>query len=185
MKNIIILCFTFIVFTTFGQNKTILKKQTNSKKINSKRQQATSKDPKIVYGEEVTLKYKEIMKAPDTSVESDLKHDENYVYSIYEIEIKPEFSHKSTLLPIFISENFKYSDQMKMNQVKGEILSSFVVEVDGTLSNIKIQHGLGHGTEIEALRVLSAMPKWQPANTNMKNVRCLFTLPINIDATKK
>ena len=185
MKYIIIFIFTFIVFSAFGQQKIIIKEQNNTKKTISGRDRAKSKEPKIIYGEEKTLKDIEVMKPPDPSTESDTKHDENYIYSIYEIEIKPEFSRNSKLFPLFISENFKYSDEMKINQVKGEILSSFVVEIDGSLSNIKIQHGLGHGTEIEALRVLSIMPKWQSAMTNMKNVRCLFTLPINIDATKQ
>lgn len=185
MKNIIVLCLTLFVLPSFGQNKIITKKQNNNRKTILKRDFAKSKETKIIYGEEKTLKDIEIMKAPDPSAESDTKHNENYIYSIYEIEIKPEFSRNSKLFPLFISENFKYSDEMKANQIKGEILSSFVVEIDGSLSNIKIQYGLGHGTEIEALRVLSIMPKWQSAMTNTKNVRCLFTLPININATKQ
>ena len=182
MRNYIYLILVLASFSSFAQSKIVNKKQNNSKKTISKHPLLKTKEPKVIHGEEVTLR--EIMRAPDPVALE--KPDENYIYEIYEIEIKPEFSRNSKLLPIFLAENIKYSDNMKMNQIKGDVLSSFVVESDGSLSNIKIQNGfLGYGIENEILRIFSIMPKWQPASLNGKNVKCLSTLSINIDATKQ
>ena len=73
---------------------------------------------------------------------------------------------------------------MKEAELKGRIFISFIVEQDGSITNIKIIRGLGFGTDVEALRIIKRMPKWNPGEQNGKKVRCSYTVPITIYATK-
>lgn len=57
---------------------------------------------------------------------------------------------------------------------------TFVVEKDGTLSNIKVLKDIGYGTGEEAVKVLQLSPKWNPAELNGRKVRCNFNLPIRM-----
>ncbi|WP_010250226.1 energy transducer TonB [Myroides injenensis] len=60
------------------------------------------------------------------------------------------------------------------------VILSFVVEKDGSLSDIKVLRDSGYGVGIEAIRVLKQMPKWSPAIQNNKPVRSQFTLPVTV-----
>jgi len=64
----------------------------------------------------------------------------------------------------------------------GKIYVSFVVEKDGTLTDIKVLRHPGFGTADEAIRVLKSAKTWQPAEQNGKKVRCQYMLPISIMA---
>jgi len=58
---------------------------------------------------------------------------------------------------------------------------SFVVDIDGSIMDIKVIKDIGFGTGKEAIRVLKLCPKWTPGVQDGKPVRCEFTLPISID----
>lgn len=66
------------------------------------------------------------------------------------------------------------------NVSKIQVILSFVVEKDGSLTDIKVLRDPGYGAGAEAIRVLKTMPKWKPAEQNKKAVRSQFTLPITI-----
>lgn len=63
---------------------------------------------------------------------------------------------------------------------KVQVILSFVVEKDGSITDIKVLRDPGYGTGTEAIRVLKSMPKWKPARQDNKTVRSQFTLPITI-----
>ena len=63
----------------------------------------------------------------------------------------------------------------------GEVLVSFTVEIDGSLSDIQVYKDLGFGTGQEAVRVLSAIKNWIPAKKQGKKVRCNFGIPIRLN----
>lgn len=79
----------------------------------------------------------------------------------------------------FISQNLHYPPLAIENDVQGKVILSFVVEKDGTLSNIKVLRDIGGGCAQEAVRVVKLMPRWTPAEQNGKPVRSQFNLPIN------
>ena len=58
----------------------------------------------------------------------------------------------------------------------------FVVEKDGSITDIKVLKDLGHGTGEEAIRILKKCPKWSPAEQKGKKVRCSFMLPLRIQS---
>lgn len=79
----------------------------------------------------------------------------------------------------YLSRNLHYPARAVAAHTHGNVFVRFVVEKDGSLSDIKILRGIGHGCDEEAVRVLKASPKWQPGKQNKKSVRTQFTLPIN------
>lgn len=70
--------------------------------------------------------------------------------------------------------------QIPDNTRKVQVILSFVVEKDGSITAIKVLRDPGSGTGTEAIRVLKSMPKWKPARQDNRAVRSQFTLPITI-----
>jgi protein TonB len=69
--------------------------------------------------------------------------------------------------------------------LSGKIMVSFIVETDGSLSNIKVLKDIGYGSGAEAIRVLKKSPKWMPGKQNGKPVRVEYTMPISISSSKQ
>lgn len=65
------------------------------------------------------------------------------------------------------------------NGIQGNVVLSFVIEKDGTLTNIKVLRSRDRDLDAEAVRVLKSSPKWQPGKNRGKPVRVTYTLPIN------
>lgn len=79
----------------------------------------------------------------------------------------------------FIKDNLKYPKVAIDNGTDGPVYVSFVVEIDGTLSDITLKNAIGDGCEQEAKRVVEKMPLWEPGIKGGKPVRVQCTLPIN------
>ncbi len=77
----------------------------------------------------------------------------------------------------FIAQNFKMPKNFKSNE---KLIASFIVEKDGSLTNIDVKKDLGSGTKEEAIRVLKNSPKWIPAKIKNETVRYQYVLPIKI-----
>ena len=65
--------------------------------------------------------------------------------------------------------------------VSGKVIMQFVVERDGSLTDIKVLRDLGLGTGEEAIRLLKSMPKWEPGVQNGRPVRVAYTLPFALN----
>jgi hypothetical protein len=105
--------------------------------------------------------------------------EKNPVYNTAGIDIKPDFPGGYEKFLIFVDDNFKYPEG-NVNLKGKKIYVTFIVEVDGSLSDIKILRDAGHGTGAEALRVLEKSPKWNPGEHHGKKIRVLFSLPITL-----
>jgi len=79
----------------------------------------------------------------------------------------------------YLGKTIKYPAVARENNVQGRVYLTFVVEKDGSLTDIKVMRGIGSGCDEEAMRVLKASPKWKPAEQNGRIVRSQFTVPIN------
>ena len=62
--------------------------------------------------------------------------------------------------------------------IQGVVYVTFVVEPDGSISNVRVIRGIGGGCDEEAIRVVKMMPKWIPGNQRGKPVRVQFNMPI-------
>ncbi len=104
--------------------------------------------------------------------------DENTIYSSAILDIRPEFL-GSVTKEQFIKDNFR-TPFVNGKKIEGKIYVNFIVEKDGTITNISIIRDVGHGTGEEAIRVLKNMPKWKPAKFGGKIVRCNLAMPMII-----
>lgn len=78
----------------------------------------------------------------------------------------------------YLAQNIKYPKQARVRGVEGLVSVSFVVEKDGSLTDIKLLRDIGSGCGQEALRVVKEMPKWKPAKLKGEIVRMQFNLPV-------
>lgn len=79
----------------------------------------------------------------------------------------------------FLQQNIKYPAEAKNRKIQGKVFVSFIVEKDGSLSNLKVLRDPGAGCGAEALRVMKLSPKWNPGVQNGHKVRVQYTMPIN------
>lgn len=78
----------------------------------------------------------------------------------------------------FLRENMKYPQMARESGISGTVFVTFVVERDGSVTDVKVLRGIGGGCDEEAIRVIKAMPKWNPGKQRGKPVRVQFNLPI-------
>ena len=81
----------------------------------------------------------------------------------------------------YLAQSIKYPQQAKETGTKGRVMLTFVVERDGSITDIKILRDIGSGCGEEAKRVVKEMPKWQPAKQRGKAVRQQFVLPVSFN----
>ncbi len=104
--------------------------------------------------------------------------DEQSNDSIYQIvDEMPEFPGGEKALMDYMSQNVKYPEEAKNKNIAGRVFISFVVEKDGSVSNVKVLRGIGGGCDEEAVRVIKGMPKWKPGMQKGKPVRVNFQMP--------
>lgn len=94
------------------------------------------------------------------------------------VEENPEFPGGLEALRHFFQKNIQYPASAKEAGAHGKVFLNFVVEKDGSLTDIKLLKGLGFGCDEEALRVMQLMPKWNPGKQSGEAVRVKYNLPI-------
>ncbi len=94
------------------------------------------------------------------------------------VEKMPQFPGTEAAMYKFIAENLRYPPEAKNNGIQGRVILSFIVEKDGSLSDIKIVRDIGGGCGEEAIRVVKLMPKWTSGQQRGKPVRVKYTLPV-------
>jgi protein TonB len=107
--------------------------------------------------------------------------EDNTVYNTAGIEVKPDFPGGMDKFNAFVAKNYQAPEE---EGLKGKVYVTFVVEKDGSLTDIKVLRDIGYGTGKEAIRVLGKCPKWTPGEQNGKKVRCTFSLPISIQSAE-
>ena len=105
--------------------------------------------------------------------------EENSIYNVSGVEMKPEYPGGLKEFYNYIGKNYKTPDVKGLN---GKVIVTFVIEKDGSLTDIKVIRDIGYGTGEEAIRVLKECKKWIPAEQNGQKVRVQYTLPISIQA---
>jgi len=78
----------------------------------------------------------------------------------------------------YVNVNLKYPEEAKTKKIEGRVHVTFVVETDGSLSNVKVSKGLGSGCDEEATRLIKSAPKWTPGKQGGSPVRVEITRPI-------
>jgi len=78
----------------------------------------------------------------------------------------------------FLTDNIKYPEEAKELGIQGKVFVTFVVEIDGSITDVRVLRGIGGGCDEEAIRVVKAMPRWVPGKQRGVPVRVQFNLPI-------
>ena len=100
---------------------------------------------------------------------------------VYEVcEQMPIFEGGDAALLKYLRENLKYPDKTKDRGVQGRLVIGFIVEKDGSLTDVKVLRPVDIDLDAEVLRVVKGMPKWIPGRQNGKRVRVRYLLPIHI-----
>jgi protein TonB len=93
-------------------------------------------------------------------------------------EQMPQFIGGADAMDNFINKNMKYPAKAKESHIQGKVYVQFIVEKDGSISEVKIRRGANKLLDDEALRVIRMMPDWKPGSMRGKIVRVRYTLPI-------
>ena len=110
------------------------------------------------------------------------KAKEDSVYQV--VDEMPEYPGGVEAMMKYVSENVQYPQEAKDNDISGRVFISFVVEKDGSVSNVKVMRGIGGGCDEEAVRVISSMPKWKPGIKDGKPVRVSYMMPLTFKLTE-
>jgi periplasmic protein TonB len=79
----------------------------------------------------------------------------------------------------YVGKKIKYPAQAKRMGIEGKVFVEFVIEKDGSITDVKAIKGIGGGCDQEAERILASAPKWKPGKQRGKPVRQKMVLPIN------
>ena len=94
------------------------------------------------------------------------------------VEQEPTYPGGDDAMEAYIKENVKYPEEAIKNKEQGKVYVRFVVEKDGSFSNVRIARGVSPSLDAEALRIVTAMPKWNPGLQRGRAVRTNVVLPI-------
>ncbi|MCK5370208.1 MAG: energy transducer TonB [Cyclobacteriaceae bacterium] len=104
------------------------------------------------------------------------EEDVDVVHDI--VESMPSFEGGISEFYKFVGKNLKYPAQARRMGIEGKVFVHFVVDKDGSLSDIKVVRGIGAGCDAEVLRIIRKSPKWNPGKQRGRPVRVRMMLPI-------
>ena len=118
------------------------------------------------------IKAKETIAQPEPQVQ---KVEENKVFEV--VEQMPAFPGGDSELMKFLKENMKYPPIAAENGVQGRVVVGFVVEKDGSITDVRIEKSIDPSLDREAQRVVKSMPRWIPGKQNGSPVRVKYRVP--------
>ena len=114
----------------------------------------------------------------DADIEVGGEDDEDALLGMFDGR-DPEYPGGMEAMYRFIQDNLKYPQLALESGIQGKVYLTFVVEEDGSVSNVRVLRDIGGGCGAEAKRVVEMMPKWKPGNQRGKAVRSQYNLPVN------
>ena len=130
--------------------------------------------------EPILLEGEVMAPVPDTLKEYvfEPKEDEDRPGVYIVVEQMPEFPGGDKGFHQFIADNIKYPAEAKEEGLKGRVFVNFIVEPDGSVSDIRVLRGIGGGCDEEAVRVVESMPRFKPGMQDGEAVRVSYTVPV-------
>ena len=113
---------------------------------------------------------------PDVSFEPETSVPDDHPYRI--VQHQAAFKGGMPALYEFLRQNLVYPTLAKEVHTQGTVYIEFIVEKDGSITDVKLKRGIGSGCDEEAIRVVKMMPPWNPASQSGRNVRQIMTLPV-------
>ena len=94
------------------------------------------------------------------------------------VEKMPEYPGGQAALFEYLQKNVKYPADAEKKKVEGRVLVTFVVNTDGSITDIEVVRKTFPSLDAEAVRVISGMPKWKPGEQKGKKVRVKYSVPL-------
>jgi hypothetical protein len=113
---------------------------------------------------------------PSTTTAKTKEAGEDQVYKLTSVDTKPEYPGGIIQFYKFFESEFKTPE----GAPRGNVLLTFVIEKDGSVSDVKAIRDVGLGTGEEAVRVMKLSPKWKPGMLKNEPVRVFYTLPVKV-----
>jgi periplasmic protein TonB len=101
---------------------------------------------------------------------------ENKVYAV--VEKTAEFPGGQDKFYKFFNKNMRYPADARRKGIEGNVFVRFIIEKDGAITNTEIVKGVSEDLDMEAKRVINAMPNWSAGEKDGRKVRQMYTLPI-------
>ena len=111
------------------------------------------------------------------SKEEQNESESNKIFNGDDVDQQPSFPGGTNALNTFIASNLKYSVVAQEEGIQGRVVVKFIVEKDGSISNVEVDRSVDPGLDNEAMRVVKAMPKWIPGQINGKAVKVEYSHP--------
>jgi len=118
----------------------------------------------------------EVLKAKEVVVDEKPKEEETKVFDV--VEQMPQFPGGPQALFEYLSKNIKYPVVAEENGIQGRVIVTFVVERDGSITDVKVAKSVDPSLDKEAMRVVKSMPHWIPGKQNGSAVRVKYTVPV-------
>ncbi len=137
-------------------------------------------DDDVELDEELVIEDTESMEDTEvdfSDMDSEEDQDESPVFFI--VEDMPEFPGGEGALHKYLATEVNYPVIAQENGIQGRVYVKFVINTDGSVTEVEIARGVDPSLDREALRVVRDMPKWKPGKQRGKAVRVSYTVPIN------
>ena len=118
----------------------------------------------------------EVLKAQQVVVDEKPAEEETKIFDV--VEQMPTFPGGDAALMKYLSDHIKYPVVAEENGIQGRVICTFVVERDGSITDVKVMKSVDPSLDKEAIRVLKGMPHWIPGKQNGSAVRVKFTVPV-------
>lgn len=118
--------------------------------------------------------------SPDYQIQCPVQATEIYEYDF--VDVQPQFPGGDLELIKYINNSRRYPADAYTRGIQGRVMCSFIVNPDGSISDIRIVKGVEHSLNREAIRLISEMPKWVAGKVNEENVHvhCLLPIPFRL-----
>lgn len=121
----------------------------------------------------------EVVSAPETTpaeVAVPLPPQDDKVYEV--VDVMPEFPGGQNELLKYLARNIKYPEESVKNKEEGRVSLTFIVNKDGSISDVKVVRNATPALDAEAIRIVKSMPNWTPGKEKGKDVRVAYTVPV-------
>ena len=102
------------------------------------------------------------------------------IYAVGECDVRPQFFHSNEkhFLQSWVYKYLRYPERAIQQKIQGQVLVGFVIEKDGSVTNVTVEHSLDEQLDDEAVRVISVSPKWIPGQIKGEKVRTRMVIPV-------
>ncbi len=120
--------------------------------------------------------FTEVQEFTPIEFEEEEEVDEDVIFTV--VEDQPQFPGGEEARQKFLEDNLRYPQMAREAGIQGTVFVTFVVETDGSVTDVQILRGIGGGCDQEAVRVVEMMPRWEPGRQRGQAVRVQFNMPI-------